>query len=215
MDAFGDHANTCPCGGDRVKKHNGLRNRSFFALSSAGFCPELEKPGLLPPRPENELELSGAAPSQRRPADVYVGRFRDGFPAALDFAATSGMRTDVLELSARDSGAATQLYEDKKRTYLNTASSCSQEGFAFIPMVVESRGGGWGKEARTVFSKITQHSAAASYDDSSTLFNQLAQRLSCFLQRENARAVLRRLEGWTGGRCPDALDAEALASATI
>ena len=127
-----------------MNRPNGLRNATFFALGAAGVCPELEKPGLLPPRPESERELSVGSPlpSQRRPADVYVGRFRDGFPAALDFAATSGMRTDVLEHSARDGSAAAQLYEGKKRAFLDTAAHCSQEGFSFVPMVVESHGGG-------------------------------------------------------------------------
>ena len=144
---------------------------------------------------------------------MYVGRFRDGFPAALDFAATSGLRTDVLEHSARDGSTAAQLYEGKKRAFLDTAAHCSQEGFSFVPMVVESHGGGWGLEARRVFSKIAQHKAAASYDDPSTLSDQLAQRLSCLLHRENARAVLRRLEGSTSRLCPEVLGSAVMASA--
>jgi len=215
MDAFGDHALTCPCGGDRVKRHNGLRNEAFFSLGSAGFCPELEKPGLLPPRDEEERVVSGlpAASSNRRPADVYVGRFRSDSPAALDFAATSGLRSDVLTHSARDGSVATQLYEDKKRNFLDTASLCSQEGFSFIPMVVESHAGGWGKEARKVFATMAQATAAASPVDTSTISDQLVQRLSCLLQRENARAVLCRLKGWASGLSPEGLAADALASA--
>ena len=80
-------------------------------------------------------------------------------------------------------------------------------------MVVESHGGSWGLEARQVFSKISQHKAAASYDDPGTLSDQLAQRLSCLLHRENARAVLRRLEGFTSRLSPEVLGAAALASA--
>ncbi len=131
----------------------------------------------------------------------------------MDFAATSGLRSDVLERSAADGSTATQLYEDRKRSFLNTAAECSQQGFSFIPMVMESHAGGWGKEARKVFSRITQAAAAASYDDSRTLCDQFTQRLSCLLQKENARAVLTRLKGWASERSPEALQAEALTSA--
>ena len=80
-------------------------------------------------------------------------------------------------------------------------------------MVVESHAGGWGKEARKVFATIAQATAAASPVDTSTISDQLVQRLSCLLQRENARAVLCRLKGWASGLSPEGLEANALASA--
>ena len=51
-DKFGDHARVCPCGGDRVKRHNELRNLLGGRARAAGLQPELEKANLLPPRPE-------------------------------------------------------------------------------------------------------------------------------------------------------------------
>eukprot|EP00973_Karenia_brevis_P024501 3379831-Karenia_brevis.AAC.1 len=76
-----------------------LRNHVYHWSLSAGLNPELEKAGLLPPRP-----LQGSAPENgvpqgpgaRRPADVFLPRWRAGPPAALDFAVTSGLRPDVV-----------------------------------------------------------------------------------------------------------------------
>ena len=61
-------------------------------------------------------------------------------------------------------------------------------------MVLEAVGGGWGQQARIVFSEIAKLSASASGElttdsDHGVL---LARRMSVVLHRENARAVLRR-----------------------
>ena len=88
IDKFGDHCLTCACGGDRTKRHNFLRNEVFFFSNSAGLNPELECPGLLPPRP-----LGGASQENgsernignRRLADIYLPRWCRGTPAALNY----------------------------------------------------------------------------------------------------------------------------------
>ena len=96
FDRFGDHALVC-CGcGDRTRRHNLLRNMVYYAASSANLHPELQKPGLLPQRPsfgslyENGSSIGDddSSPSHRRPADVYIPRWRAGPPAAWDFAVT-------------------------------------------------------------------------------------------------------------------------------
>ena len=50
-DEYGDHDITCCSGGDRTKRHNRIRNRGNQKASAAALNPELEKPGLLCPRP--------------------------------------------------------------------------------------------------------------------------------------------------------------------
>ena len=76
VDKYGDHCLTCACGGDRTKRHNLIRNEVFHFCNSAGLSPELERPGLLQPRP-----LAGVAQDNgskrdtngnRRPADVFL-----------------------------------------------------------------------------------------------------------------------------------------------
>ena len=108
VDIHGDHCLVCSGGGDRSKRHNLLRNECHHLCRGASFNSELERPNLLLPRP-----LLGALPENgiasdtaRRPADVYVPRWRHGVPACLDFAVTSGLRREVLSRSAADSRAA-------------------------------------------------------------------------------------------------------------
>ena len=137
LDRYGDHCLVCPCGGDRTKRHNHLRNRVFLFSTTAGLNPELEKPGLLQPRPQiSGASESGAAsndPSGRRHADVYVPRWRPGLPMAMDFAVTSGIRQGSAHASIQDPSFAVTAYEDRKRNHLDTARLCSEEGLLFTP----------------------------------------------------------------------------------
>jgi hypothetical protein len=202
LDCFGDHALVCCGGGDRTRRHNLLRNMTFYAASAANLNPELERPGLLPDRPGHGSVLEDGAPfagqnhdpGARRPADVYIPRWRGGPPAAWDFAVTSGLRADVLPDSVVDPDAALTRYEDFKCSYKDTESLCRNNGFTFIPMVIEAVGGGWGKAARRVWSELAKTSALATGElqTESVSAVLLRQRLSMTLHRENARACLRR-----------------------
>ena len=195
----------CPCRGDRTKRHNALRNQGFFDAQAAGFAgAELERPGLLPPRAANEGPPGGERDGpdldagDRRPADVYLPRWRNGVPAAWDFAVTSGLRTDLLAASAASPSAATERYEEFKRQDLDTERQCAAQGLTFIPMVVEAHGGGWGREARRAFAILAKRVADATGEEAAIVADRHAQRLSVSLHRENARAVLRRLQPSTG-----------------
>ena len=125
--------------------------------------PELEHPGLLQARPPagatSENGTSRNLDNNRRPADVYIPRWRRGAPAALDFAVTSGLRNNILNRSALDGSAATTEYESLKRSHLNTEEKCRDEGFTFIPMVCEADGGGWGPSAHKVWSVLAKQKA--------------------------------------------------------
>jgi len=199
-DEYGDHDITCCSGGDRTKRHNRIRNRGNQKASAAALNPELEKPGLLCPRPlvggsgEDGSSVDGPnLVNGRRPADVFLPCWYLGGPAALDFAVTSGLRADVLRHSASDGSYAVKRYEAHKRSHLNTADLCREEGLSFVPMVVEAHGGSWGPEARQTWSRLAKLAAEISGEDQSVEAARLQQALSITLQRENARAILRRL----------------------
>ena len=106
VDKHGDHCLTCSCGGDRTKRHNLLRNEVFHLCNSAGLSPELERPGLLQSRPlAGSAQESGAERdpnANRRPADVYLPKWRRGAPATLDLAITSCLRADMLNKTLDD-----------------------------------------------------------------------------------------------------------------
>ena len=93
-------------------------------------------------------------------------------------------------------------YENVKRTYKDTDQVCEAQGFAFSPMIAEAHSGAWSLAARKMFDFITEKAAAAasSYTNPELESLRFAQRSSTTLQRENARAIARRMAG-----APDAL----------
>ena len=202
LDRYGDHALCCSGGGDRTRRHNLLRNLAYHAAAAANLNPELEKPGLLPHRPlhganyENGTSYSeeNSGAGARRPADVYIPRWRAGPPAAWDFAVTSGLRLDVLAASARDADEVLTKYEDFKCTYKDTKTLCQSQGMTFTPMIMEAVGGGWGKITRGVWSALARSSALAKGELATTnsCTVMLRQHLSMALHREDARACPRR-----------------------
>ena len=175
-------------------RHNHLSNHTFHWCQSSGLTPELEKPGLLLPRPlHGAFHEDGSRQSDgRRPADVYVPRWKRGMPVAFDFAVTSGLRTSNLSASISDCRSATVLYEDFKREHNSTELDCQQQGIHFTPLVVEAVGGGWGPAADKAFAQLAKLKTSVSGERRSVVLSQLYQNLGIILHRENARAVLRR-----------------------
>ena len=197
-DRFGDHARVCPCGGDRCKRHNRLRAVLAERAHAAGLSPEIEKPNLLPARPAELGACEAGAVGEsvgggRRPADVFVPRWGLHGPAVFDLAVTSGLRCGAAAASAADGSHTCAAYEERKRSHLNTAALCRDQGLQFLPLIAESSCGGWGREAIKVWRTLGALLAAKSGDGSGAATEQLLQCLSVTLQRENARAVLRRL----------------------
>jgi hypothetical protein len=123
---------------------------------------------------------------------VWLPKGSSGKGEALDFAVTSGMRSDLIRQVTSAPEVVFQQYEQAKRTYKDTDQLCSEAGFLFVPMVVEAHAGGWSKTARNMLDWIALQAAAAHHEDPSAVSLRIAQRISCVLHRENARAVLRR-----------------------
>ena len=177
MDKFGDHCLTCSCGGDRTKRHNHLRNEAFFFINSIGLNPELERPGLLQPRPldgtgqENGLDRNND--ENRRPADIYIPKWRQGIPTALDFAVTSGLRVDLVNKSAQQGTFPTEAYERFKCQHLETEEKCRAEGITFIPIICEADGGGWGPAANKVWGELAKTKALLTGEQTPSIVNCL------------------------------------------
>ncbi|CAK9016518.1 unnamed protein product [Durusdinium trenchii] len=169
----------------------------YAHLAAAGLSPELEKPGLLPARPEDsglcEAGVSLNQASARRPADVWVPGWGLHGPAAFDFAVSSGLRSGVLPSTVGHGGHAALVYEERKRMHQRTEAQCRAQGLQFLPIVAEGCAGGWGPTAMAVFRQLGSFLAARTGDSTSKMTEQLMQGLSITLQRENARAVVRRL----------------------
>ena len=180
LDHRGRHAQVCAGCGDRVRKHGGARNRFGAFVDAACLHPELEKPGLLQPSPEQPDA------ARRRPADVYVPSWKQGAPAAFDLAVTS-------QASLRP-GAAAEAYEHFKRRFLDTAAGCQRQGISFIPIVGEPSGG-WGPSALCVFKALARSIANTTGRDVAEVLKEHRQALGVFLRQANARAIFRRDPG--------------------
>ena len=200
MDVWADHALTCACGGDRTKRHNLVRNVCVRLATTAGWRPEPEKTGLLRPRPVQGSRSEdgsvggevGRGPEARRPADIYVPRWDLGGAAALDFAVTSGLRTDLLEQTSADGKSSLTSYEHYKNSYLDTAAHCASEDISFIPMVVEAHSGAWGPAATKVWLRLGKAISLVSGESAAVEALRARQNLGLTLHRETARAILRR-----------------------
>ena len=114
LDAAARHPGLCSAGGDRTRRHLAARNLVGQLASEAGFRPELEKEGLLPPSPD-EPDSRG-----RRPADVFIPCWSHGAPAAFDLAVSSPQRQEALPLCTQGVGKAVEAYENTKRQHLAT-----------------------------------------------------------------------------------------------
>ena len=152
--------------------------------------------------------------ANRRPADVYLPRWRRGTPAALDFAVTSGLRSDMVHRSAMDGSAAAKSYEDFKRSHLDTENECQREGITFIPIICEADGCGWGPTAHAVWSELAKHKSILTREQNSTIAMRLLQSLGLVVHRENARAILRRSPNNAVRDCSDLLAASVACCTT-
>ena len=92
-DPFGDHHVGCGGNGDRILRHNALRDAVFSAAQSAALAPRREVPSLIPN-------------SQSRPADIFLPCWKRGQPAALDVAVISTMQRATVNGAASTQGHA-------------------------------------------------------------------------------------------------------------
>ena len=155
--------------------------------------PEVEKRGLLPPRPITDGVNSS---NDRRPADIFLprgSRLAKHMPEAVDFAVSSGMRRDRIR---KQDGIVEEVfteYTSLQESHMDTAAQCKQQGLSFLPFIIEGHGGGWSAKARRLVDKVGRAMACRDLELKGRGPLTLAQRLSCVVHREGARAILRRL----------------------
>ena len=125
-DRFGDHQVGCGGNGDRIHRHDSLRDALFSAAQSAALAPRKEMPSLVP----------GSA---SRPADVFLPTWERGQPAALDVTVVSTLQNRTVVRAASVSGYALSVARERKVAAHSEA--CQSVGVSFVPMVVETLGG--------------------------------------------------------------------------
>lgn len=125
--------------------------------------------------------------------NVWIPLWSIRSPAALDLAVTNGLGMGLAASTAANAEAALVAYDRRKREHLGTDRACRGQGFAFIPLVAEACSGGWGPTAVTAWGTLGRQVAARTGNAPAVEQQRRVEALSVALQRENARAVLRRL----------------------
>ena len=90
-DRYGDHAIICAYDGERISRHNMLRDALFKAASQAGVQPAKEEAALIPG-------------SDARPADIFLPRFENGTDCALNVIVVSPVQQALLTRAGVEPG---------------------------------------------------------------------------------------------------------------
>ena len=176
-DRMGDHALSCAQYGERIARHNVLRDILFETAASAALAPAREGRHLLPGQ--------GA-----RPADILLRHWCGGKDAALDVTITHPLKLDTRAGAAVTPGhAASITYDSKMR---GAAELCRAEGLVFLPIVAESLGG-FHPVAVEQLKKIASALARHTAQEESETIHHLLSRCSLLLQRGTAALLLNRV----------------------
>ena len=149
---------------------------------------------MLRPRPSQgswdedsrEVREGSRGSDARRPTDIYVPRRDLGGPATLEFAVTSGLRTDLLEQTVSDVLTCLSAYEHLKNSFLNTAAHCASKGIAFVRIVVEAHSKTWGPAATKVWLRLGKAVSLMSGESTAVELFRARQNLGLTLHRETA-----------------------------
>jgi len=93
----------------------------------------------------------------------------------------------------QDPAGPTAFYEEHKRQDRDTEQQCEAQGFRLAPFILEAHSGAMGPEASKMVRELGSRIAARSGIDHGVAVSELAMRIQTTLQRETARATLRRL----------------------
>ena len=175
-DPLGDHQVGCGGNGDRILRHNSIRDAVFSAAQSAALAPRREVPSLVPG-------------SQSRPADVYLPCWKRGRPAAFDVTVISTLQQSTIQGAAENQGHALIVAEERK--FAAHGSSCQAAGISFVPLAFETLGGLSVTASDTISSLgrlLGQRLGIPTSDSTRHLF----QRIAISLWKGNATAWINR-----------------------
>ena len=169
LDSLSHHAVSCRHGGDKVIRHNKLRDIIADLCRKAHLSVRVEA-GHGMCRDNNHS----------RPADVLV----EGWETV-----TSPLTPVTLKDSSRIAGVAALSAETRK--HAANDPKCRELGWMCIPMAVETYGS-WGKEAQHMFSRLATYLAIHLSCPKSRVLADIYGRLNICLVRAVARAILAR-----------------------
>ena len=166
----------CAKFGDRIARHNTLRDVLYDAAAGAALNPAREVRHLLPG-------------TDARPGDVFIPRWVKGRDAALDVTVTSPLAACHVAGAASVAGSALVKAVDRKTQ--GAAEQCHQQGLEFLPMAVETLGG-LHKVAVDQVKQLAAALARQSGRDENEVSRHLFQSFSLNLMKGNAALLLGR-----------------------
>ena len=166
------------CGnqGERISRHNRLRDALHDAAAAAALGPIKEERFLLPGE-------------GRRPADVLIPNWDRGQDAALDVTVINPLQDATVLGAAAEAGHALTIAYDRKVRFVGEA--CHREGISFVPLAAESLRG-WHKVAIEEVKKLAGALVRQQGEEEKEAARRLFQKLSIFLQRGNLAMFLNR-----------------------
>ena len=175
-DMMGDHAISCGIGGERIARHNHVRDALFHTAVQAGLGPVREPDGLLPG-------------SDDRPADVLIPVWSSGKDTALDFTVVNPLQEALVSAASEDGSSAVEhAHNLKLRKY---EERCAGEGITFLPMAVDTLGG-WHPEALAIIQRLGRQLARNVGKLDEEVVRHLRQRLGVLLVRDNVAMLCAR-----------------------
>ncbi len=173
-DVSDDHAMCCGAGGERISRHNNLRDAVYETPVAAGLGPVKEGRFLLPG-------------TDRRPADILVPNWVVGKDAAMDITIVTPLQAATMPAAAQTAGHALNHAYDQK---VNEAEElCWRQGIAFLPLVAETFGG-WHAGAEREVKKLGAALARHTGQEEGEAISHLWSRMGILLQRGNAAILL-------------------------
>ena len=176
-DVQGNHAMCCGSGGERISRHNHLRDHLHDVAAAAGLGPRKEVRFLIPG-------------NDSRPADVLLPHWKQGKDVALDVAVVNPCKGGTVVEAAAVAGFA--LNDTFKSKMQKSAEACQREGVIFMPMVTESFGG-WHEVAVTEVERLGAALARQSGQSEDEAVRHLWGKLAILLQRGNAAILANRV----------------------
>ena len=120
-DVMGDHAISCGLGGERIARHNHVRDALFQTAVQAGLGPRREPDGLLPG-------------SDDRPADVLIPFWTGGQDTALDVTVVNPLQDALVARASQDGSSAVEsAHRGKARKYEERCATVPERGSPSSP----------------------------------------------------------------------------------
>ena len=176
-DRQGNHAMCCGSGGERIARHNHLRDHLHDTAAAAGLGPVREVRFLIPGE-------------DSRPADVLLPHWSAGQDAAMDVTVVNPLQVATVEGAATEAGHALTFAFNRKMR--GTSEACQRQGVTFLPLVVESYGG-WHETAVREVERVAAALARQSGQEEEEAVRHLWGKLGILLQRGNAAILANRM----------------------